>query len=104
MLSWDFDLDSKEGRAGKANSGRNDGLLRGLLGRLSDACWLRARLWCVERGTFQIGRLLTSGSFGCAETGDARGDVWTPVDTIPTRCGMGDWMFVLAFRVLSLAS
>jgi hypothetical protein len=44
MLSWDFDLNSKEGRDGKANSGLNEGLLKGLLGRVPDACWLKARL------------------------------------------------------------
>lgn len=105
MLSWDLDLDSNEGRAGKAYSGFSAGLDRGLPGGFSnERDWLEVRLWCELRGTFQIGRLLTSGYFCCAGTGDARGDVCTPVDTMLTLCGMGWYMPWLGGCELSLDS
>lgn len=105
MLSWDFDLNSSEGRVGKACSGFNGELERGLPGAFSnERGWLKARLWCVPRGTFQIGRLLTSGYFCCAGTGDARGDVCTPVDTMLTLWGTGCCMAGLDDCGLSLAS
>lgn len=45
MLSCDFDLDSNKGRGGRAESGFNAGLDRGLPGGFSNARgWLMARL------------------------------------------------------------
>ena len=44
MLSWDLDLDSNEGRAGKAYSGFSAGLDRGLPGGFSnERDWLEVR-------------------------------------------------------------
>jgi len=98
----DLDRDSSNGLVGSANSGFKEGLGCGDLSKGRGE--LRVRLCCVDAGTFHTGRLLTSGNFCCAETGEARGDVCTPVETMPTRCATGCAMAGADDRGLSFAS